>query len=76
MMGMLLSGYRISMIIFAVTLVGSIPLGMLVALGRLSKFKPLSLLMQLFISVLRGTLLVIWQGGEDRMRFPSDSVEK
>ena len=41
MMWMLLSGYRISMIIFAVTLVGSIPLGMLVALGRLSKFKPL-----------------------------------
>ena len=59
MMGMLLSGYRISMIIFAVTLVGSIPLGMLVALGRLSKFKPLSLLMQLFISVLRGTPLML-----------------
>ena len=47
------------MIIFAVTLVGSIPLGMLVALGRLSKFKPLSLLMQLFISVLRGTPLML-----------------
>ena len=59
MMGMLLSGYRISMIIFAVTLVGSIPLGMLVALGRLSKFKPLSLLMQLFISLLRGTPLML-----------------
>ena len=28
------------------------------------------------ISVLRGTLLVIWQGGEERVRFPSDSVEK
>ena len=55
MLNMLLWGYVVSLQIFAVTLLGAIPLGIPVALGRLSKFKPLSWLMQLFISLLRGT---------------------
>ena len=41
MMGLLLSGLQFTAIIFVVTLVGSLPLGVLVALGRMSKFKPL-----------------------------------
>lgn len=55
MMGLLLSGLQLTAIIFVVTLVGALPLGVLVALGRMSKFKPLSLLVQFYISVMRGT---------------------
>ncbi len=59
MVTMLLTGYVTSLQIFAVTLVGALPLGILVAMGRLSKFKPLSILCQLFISILRGTPLML-----------------
>ena len=59
MFGILLQSYVTSLQIFAVTLVGSLPLGIIVALGRLSRFKPLSLLCQLVISVLRGTPLML-----------------
>ena len=59
MFGMLLQSYVTSLQIFAVTLVGSLPLGIIVALGRLSRFKPLSLFCQLVISILRGTPLML-----------------
>lgn len=59
MTSMLLQGYVTSLQIFALTLVGAIPLGIPVALGRLSRFRPLSLLCQLFISVMRGTPLML-----------------
>lgn len=58
-MGLLLDGFALSAAIFAITLVGSLPLGVLVALARMSKFKPLSLLAQFYISVLRGTPLML-----------------
>ena len=44
---------------FVVTLVGSLPLGIVVALCRMSSFKPLSLLAQFYISILRGTPLML-----------------
>lgn len=59
MMGLLLSGLQFTAIIFVITLVGALPLGVLVALGRMSKFKPLSLLVQFYISVMRGTPLML-----------------
>ena len=59
LMGLLLDGFALSAAIFAITLVGSLPLGVLVALARMSKFKPLSLLAQFYISVLRGTPLML-----------------
>lgn len=59
MMGLLLSGLQFTLIIFVVTLVGAVPLGVLVALGRMSRFKPLSLLVQFYISVMRGTPLML-----------------
>ena len=59
MVTMLLTGYVTSLQIFAVTLVGALPLGILVAMGMLSKFTPLSILCQLFISILRGTPLML-----------------
>ncbi|QOY61514.1 amino acid ABC transporter permease [Thermophilibacter immobilis] len=59
MLSMLVSGYGTSIVIFALTLLGAVPLGILVALGRLSRFRPLAILMGLYISVMRGTPLML-----------------
>lgn len=59
MVSMLASGYVTSLEIFALTLLGSIPLGILVALGRLSHVKPLSFIVKLYISIMRGTPLML-----------------
>lgn len=59
MVGVLVDGLELSAWIFVVTLVGSLPLGIVVALCRMSSFKPLSLLAQFYISILRGTPLML-----------------
>jgi polar amino acid transport system permease protein len=59
MFSMLISGYAVSLQIFFLTLLGAVPLGMLVALGRLSHIKPLSWLMAIYISLMRGTPLML-----------------
>lgn len=59
MVGALVDGLGVSAWIFVVTLVGSLPLGIVVALCRMSSFKPLSLLAQFYISILRGTPLML-----------------
>ena len=59
MFNLLVEGLGMSMAIFALTIVGAIPLGIPVALARLSKFKPLALLAQFYISVMRGTPLML-----------------
>ena len=53
------SGFGATLIIFFFTLLFSMPLGVIVALGRMSKIKPLSLLIQAIISILRGTPLML-----------------
>ncbi len=59
MMGLLGSGLVTSIQIFVVTLVGALPLGVVVALARMSRFKPLSLVARFYISVMRGTPLML-----------------
>ena len=59
MTGMLSEGFLVSLQIFALTLLGSLPLGMLVAFARMSRFKPLALLARLYISIMRGTPLML-----------------
>lgn len=59
MVDALVDGLGLSAWIFVVTLVGSLPLGIVVALCRMSSFKPLSLLAQFYISILRGTPLML-----------------
>jgi len=59
MLSMLAEGYVVSLEVFALTLLGSIPLGIVVALARLSKFKPLSVISGLYISLMRGTPLML-----------------
>ena len=58
-MSQIAQGFGATLIVFFATLLFSMPLGILVALGRMSRFKPLSLLIQAIISVLRGTPLML-----------------
>jgi polar amino acid transport system permease protein len=58
-MGILMEGFGLTAQIFVITLVGSLPLGIVVALARMSRFKPLAWLAQLYISILRGTPLML-----------------
>jgi polar amino acid transport system permease protein len=55
----LLAGLDTTLSVFFLTLVLSIPLGVLVALGRLSNIKPLVEIMKLYIWVMRGTPLLL-----------------
>lgn len=55
----LLEGTTITLEIFVITLLLSIPLGLLLALGRLSKIKPLSKFIELYNWVMRGTPLML-----------------
>ena len=59
MLGILGSGFLVTLQIFFLTLVGSLPLGIVVAFGRMSKFKPLALLVRFYISIMRGTPLML-----------------
>ena len=52
-------GLIVTFQIFFITLIGSLPLGVLIALGRMSKIKPLAWLMRLYISFMRGTPLML-----------------
>lgn len=59
MLGILGSGFLVTLQIFFLTLVGSLPLGIVVAFGRMSRFKPLALLVRFYISIMRGTPLML-----------------
>ena len=48
-----------SFAIFSLTLVFSLPLGLIVALLRMTKFKPVQYVTRVFISILRGTPLML-----------------
>ena len=53
------AGISSSLLLFVLTLIFSMPLGLLVCFGRMSKIKPLSLVFNFVISVLRGTPLML-----------------
>ena len=52
-------GFMQTLKLFLVTLVGALPLGLIIAFGAMSKFKPLSLFTKLIIWIIRGTPLMI-----------------
>ena len=63
----LLNGFGETLTIFFVTLLLALPLGLLIAFGSMSRFKPLSALTRGFVWVIRGTplmlqLLVVYYG--------------
>ena len=57
--GELLKGLGVSVEIFFLTLVFSLPLGLVVALGRMSKNKGINTLTKIYISIMRGTPLML-----------------
>ncbi len=59
MLQQLAGGFLNTLVIFILTLIFSLPLGLLVAFCRMSKFKPLQWLAKVFISILRGTPLML-----------------
>ena len=57
--GRLLEGFGLTCWIFLITLVCSIPLGLIITFGSMSKFKPLRWLMRTFVWIIRGTPLLL-----------------
>ncbi|MBQ8587971.1 MAG: amino acid ABC transporter permease [Clostridia bacterium] len=55
----LLEGFWITLQIFALTLVFSLPLGLILSFGSMSKFKPLKWLVKGFVWIIRGTPLML-----------------
>lgn len=55
----LLAGFGENLVIFFATLVMSLPLGLLIAFGSMSRFRPLRWLMRVFVWVIRGTPLLL-----------------
>ena len=53
------SGMVKTFLIFALTLLGSLPLGMIVALLRKSRFAPVRGFIKAYISIMRGTPLML-----------------
>ncbi len=52
-------GFLQTLKLFVVTLLGAIPLGLVIAFGSMSRFKPLSYLTKLVVWIIRGTPLMI-----------------
>ena len=59
MLSMLGQGFIVTLQIFFLTLLGSLPLGVVVALARMSRVKPIAWVMKFYISVMRGTPLML-----------------
>ncbi len=59
MLTQLTQGMFTSVEIFLLTLLFSLPLGLLVAFGRMSKKKPLSAIVKIYIAIMRGTPLML-----------------
>ena len=52
-------GFVSTLKLFLVTLLGALPLGLLISLGSMSKFKPLRWLMRFLVWIIRGTPLML-----------------
>lgn len=55
----LLEGFGSTLAIFLLTLLFSLPLGLLIAFGRMSKIRPIQWIMKFYISIMRGTPLML-----------------
>ena len=55
----LLKGFGVTCEIFFATLVCSLPLGLVLAFGSMSRFKPLRYVVKVFVWVIRGTPLML-----------------
>ena len=55
----LLSGLKETCLIFALTLVLALPLGLVISLGSMSRFKPLAAVTKIFVWIVRGVPLML-----------------
>lgn len=55
----LLDGFKTTCLIFALTLVLALPLGLVISFGSMSKFKPLSYITKVFVWIIRGVPLML-----------------
>lgn len=55
----LLDGFKVTLILFFITLLGALPLGLVIAFGSMSKFKPLRYLTRGIVWIIRGTPLML-----------------
>ena len=56
---LMLDGTQVTLQIFFITLLLSLPIGLLASLGRISRFRPISLMMEFYIWIMRGTPLML-----------------
>ena len=52
-------GFLQTLKLFFVTLLGAVPLGLIISFGSMSRFKPLSYLVKIIVWIIRGTPLMI-----------------
>lgn len=55
----LFEGFKFNLIIFVVTLLAALPLGLIISFGSMSKIKPIAWLVKTFIWIIRGTPLML-----------------
>lgn len=55
----LLTGFGENCLLFGVTLLFALPLGLLISLGSMSRFKPLKAVCRIFVWIIRGTPLML-----------------
>lgn len=55
----LFENFLVTLELFALTLLFSLPLGLIISFGSMSKFKPLSFLIKVFVWIIRGTPLML-----------------
>ncbi len=55
----LLDGFALNIQLFVITLLLSLPLGLVVSFGTMSRFKPLSYLVRLYVYIMRSTPLML-----------------
>ena len=53
------TGFQTTLLLFALTLVFSLPLGLIISFGSMSKFSPLRYLVKIFVWIIRGTPLML-----------------
>ncbi len=55
----LLEGFGTTCLLFALTIIFAIPLGLIISFGSMSKFKPLKVVVKIFIWIIRGVPLML-----------------
>ncbi len=55
----LLEGFKESLTLFGLTLLFALPLGLIIAFGSMTKFKPISAVTRIFVWIIRGTPLML-----------------